>query len=70
MVDSMDNNWDLDFLDMITILSFVLGVENLRLNEQQSGAVMEELRQNQNSMLSTIIKQNEEIIRLLREQEK
>lgn len=70
MVDSMDNNWDLDFLDMITILSFVLGVENLRLNEQQFGAVMEELRQNQNSMLSTIIKQNEEIIRLLREQEK
>lgn len=70
MVDSMDNNWDLDFLDMVTILSFVIGVENLRLNEQQSGAVMEELRQNQNSMLSTIIKQNEEIIRLLREQEK
>jgi hypothetical protein len=70
MVDSMDNNWDLDFLDMITILSFVLGVENLRLNEQQSGAVMEELRQNQNSMLSTIIKQNEEIIRLLKGQGK
>jgi len=64
------DNWNLDFLDVITVLSFVLGIENLRLNQQQSGDVMDELRKNQNAMLATIIKQNEEIIRLLRGQEK
>ena len=62
------DNWNLDFLDVITVLSFVLGIENLRLNQQQSGDVMDELRKNQNAMLATIIKQNEEIIRLLRGQ--
>lgn len=61
---------ELDFLDVITVLSFVLGIENLRLNQQQSSDVMDELRKNQNSMLATIIKQNEEIIRLLKEQQK
>lgn len=58
---------ELDFLDVITVLSFVLGIENLKLNQQQSSDVMDELRKNQNSMLATIIKQNEEIIRLLKE---
>lgn len=61
---------ELDFLDVITVLSFVLGIENLKLNQQQSSDVMDELRKNQNSMLATIIKQNEEIIRLLKEQQK
>lgn len=59
---------ELDFLDAITVLSFILGIENLKLNQQQSSDVMDELRKNQNSMLATIIKQNEEIIRLLKEQ--
>ena len=69
MVDSMDN-WNLDFLDILTILSFIIGLENLNLNQQQVSSIMDELRKNQIAMLETIIRQNEEIIRLLREQEK
>ena len=69
MVVSMDD-WNLDFLDVITVLSFILAIENLQLNQQQSSVVMDELRKNQNSMLATIIKQNEEIIALLKEQQK
>lgn len=64
------DNWNLDFLDILTILSFIIGLENLNLNQQQVSGIMDELRNNQNAMLETIIRQNEEIIRLLREQEK
>jgi hypothetical protein len=60
----MDN---LDFLDVLTILSFIVGLQNLELNKQQVDGVMDELQNVQNSMLSTIIQQNEEIIRLLKE---
>lgn len=60
----MDN---LGFLDILTILSFVVGLQNLELNKQQVDGVMDELQNVQNSMLSTIIQQNEEIIRLLKE---
>lgn len=62
------DNFNLDFLDAITLLSFVISVENLQLNQQQSSIVMDELRKNQNAMLATIIKQNEEIIELLKGQ--
>lgn len=64
------DNWNLDFLDILTILSFIIGLENLNLNQQQVSGIMDELQKNQNAMLETIIRQNEEIIRLLREQEK
>lgn len=60
----MDN---LGFLDILTILSFVVGLQNLELNKQQVDGVMDELQNVQNSMLSTIIQQNKEIIRLLKE---
>lgn len=56
-----------DFLDALTVVSFLVGLENLRLNQQQVDGIMDELRNTQNSMLSTIIQQNEEIIRLLKE---
>lgn len=62
------DNFDLDFLDAITLLSFVISIENLQLNQQQSSIVMDELRKNQNAMLATIIKQNEEMIELLKGQ--
>lgn len=62
------DNFDLDFLDTITLLSFVISIENLQLNQQQSSIVMDELRNNQNAMLATIIKQNEEMIELLKGQ--
>lgn len=57
--------WDL--LDILTILSFIVGLQNLELNKKQMDAMMKEMTDNQNSMLSAIIKQNEEIIRLLKE---
>lgn len=64
------DDWNLDFLDVLTVLSFIIGLENLNLNQQQVDGIMDELRKNQNSMLATIIKQNEEIIALLKEQQK
>lgn len=62
------DNFDLDFLDVLTVLSFIIGLENLNLNKQQVDGIMDELRKNQNAMLATIIKQNEEIIELLKGQ--
>lgn len=61
----MEEQWS--FIDWINILSFILAVENLQLNEKQVKGIMEELQQNQNPLLSVIIEQNEEIIKLLKE---
>lgn len=67
----MINN--LDLLDILTILSFVIGIENLELNVQQSNSLDKHLEEQdhilineQNEMLKKIIKQNEEIISLLK----
>ena len=64
---------NLGFLDVITILSFIIGVENLQLNEEQINNLQEHLAQQdhilieeQNEMLKTIIQQNQEIINLLK----
>lgn len=63
----MDNGEQWSFIDVISILSFIVGLENLDLNQQQVDGVMQELQQHQNIMLSKIIQQNEEIIKLLKE---
>lgn len=63
----MDNGEQWSFIDVISILSFIVGLENLDLNQQQVDGVMQELQQHQNAMLSKIIQQNEEIIKLLKE---
>lgn len=63
----MNNTTGIEFGDILNILSVYLGMENLDLNMKQSKTLMRELRENQNSMLATIIKQNEVIIKLLRE---
>ena len=55
------------FIDLVNILSLVVGLENLELNQNQVNDLMAEMRNNQNSMLATIIEQNEEIIKLLKE---
>ena len=64
---------EITFLDIINILSYIIGVENLRLNEEQARQLDKHLEEQdhilieeQNSMLKTIIKQNDEIISLLK----
>ena len=55
------------FLDIINILSFMIGLQNLSLNQQQVDGIMSEMQESQNKMLREIIEQNEEIISLLKE---
>lgn len=55
------------FLDIINILSFMIGLQNLSLNQQQMDGIMSEMQESQNKMLKEIIEQNEEIISLLKE---
>ena len=55
-----EEQWD--FLDVISILSFIIGLQNLELNQRQVDGLMSEMRDNQNSMIHNIIKQNEIII--------
>lgn len=51
-----------DFLDIISVLSFIVGLQNLELNSKQVDSLMGEMRDNQNTMLEKIIRQNEIII--------
>lgn len=51
-----------DFLDIISVLSFIVGLQNLELNNKQVDSLMGEMRDNQNTMLKKIIRQNEIII--------
>lgn len=57
----------LSFIDIVSILSFFIGLENLSLNKVQVNDIMQELQNNQNGMLSKIIEQNEQIIQMLKE---
>ena len=56
----MDSNMSL--LDILTILSFVVGVENLDLNIQQSQQLDEHLSKQDEELLKVIIKQNEKLL--------
>ena len=58
---------NLSFLDLLTIMSFIIGIENLDLNIQQSQQIDQHLSQQDEKMLAKIIAQNEEIIQLLKE---
>nr|DAG57206.1 MAG TPA: hypothetical protein [Bacteriophage sp.] len=51
-----------NFLDIISVLSFIVGLQNLELNNKQVDSLMGEMRDNQNTMLEKIIRQNEIII--------
>ena len=55
-----DEQWD--FLYIISIMSLIIGIKNLELNQKQVDGLMSEMRDNQNSMLHDIIKKNEIII--------
>lgn len=58
---------EFSIIDFISMLSFVVGVENLSLNKVQVNDIMREMQSNQNGMLSKIIEQNEQIIKMLKE---
>lgn len=58
----------MDFLDILTILSFVVGLENLRLNDLQMSQIDDHLSKQDNDLLKEIIRQNEEIIKLLKKE--
>lgn len=67
-------NDNLDLLDILTVLSFIIGIQNLELNIGQSNSLDKHLEQQdnilineQNEMLKKIIEQNKEIIKLLKE---
>lgn len=66
-------NSDNKLIDVINVLSYLIAVENLNLNTKQVNDLDQHLRnqdtilvEQQNKMLEKIIKQNEEIIKLLK----
>ena len=61
----MDKEWT--FIDLISILSFIVGMQNLELNEQQVANLDRHLNKQDTELLAKIIQQNEEIIELLKE---
>ena len=62
------NNFDgLGILDIITIFSFVIGLQNLDLNIKQNEDLEKHLSQQDEEMLSKIIAQNQAIIEALEE---
>ena len=58
---------ELSFLDVLSILSFIIGLENLSLNQQQVNSLEAHLSKQDNDLLSKIIAQNEELIQLDKE---
>lgn len=69
----MNEQKEFTILDLLTILSFIIAVQNLNLNEKQVSGLNEHLskqdsilEEKQNKMLEKIIEQNEEIITLLK----
>lgn len=75
----MNNNtqmpWNYDILNIITIASYLLSIQNLQLNKQQASnddlnkhlQEQDEILQEQNDKyLLKIIQQNEELLKLLK----
>lgn len=61
-----NENQQLTFLDILAIGSFILAIKNLQLNNQQVEGLQNHLKLQDKEMLDKIIKQNEEIIKLLK----
>lgn len=60
-----------EFLDFITIVSFLVSLENLSLNQQQTDNLDKHLKKQDIDVrveLNKIIKQNEEIIKMIKEE--
>ena len=60
-----DNEWS--FIDILSILSFIVGLQNLELNEKQISDLDRHLSEQDNQLLARIIQQNEELIDLDKE---
>lgn len=67
--------WNYDILNIISIASYLLSIQNLQLNQQQASnddlnkhlQKQDDILQEQNEKyLTKIIKQNEEILKLLK----
>lgn len=58
----MDSNGNFDFLDLLTVMSFAVGLRNLDLNERQI-----KLKAEDRQLLSTILDNQKEILKLLKE---
>ena len=56
---------ELNFI--ISVLSLLIGIQNLELNEKQIKDLDKHLNRQDNDLLAKIISQNEEIIKLLKE---
>ena len=60
-------NNELKFIDIIGVLSFYIALQNLQENEKQSNLLKNKLDEQDNIYLKEIIKQNNEIISLLKD---
>lgn len=58
-------NNKLDFIDIISVISFYIAIKNLEENEEQSKILQKELKSQDDTYLK-IIKQNEEILEILK----
>ena len=68
---------NIDFLDLITIISFVVGIKNLELNQEQVSNLEEHLRsqdsiliEQQNKMLAECLELLKEIQKEIKERKK
>ena len=64
-MDNFGKDWTL--IDVISVLSFIVGLQNLELNEKQIKSLDNHLKEQDEKHLAKIIQQNEEIIQLLKE---
>lgn len=60
-------NKNLEFLDIISILSFVIGLQNLSLNETQVENLDKHLKEQDSILLDKILKKQNEMIDILKE---
>ena len=66
----MTEQGEFDIMDFIALWSLDIGFQNLALNQQQVDGLMREMQDNQDTLLKVIIKQNEQIIAMLKELKK
>lgn len=66
----MTEQGEFDIMDFIALWSLDIGFQNLALNNQQVDGLMREMQDNQDTLLKVIIKQNEQIIAMLKELKK